>query len=170
MTDKNKKVFDALQKAMRAEMEGHYFYSMAAGACEDPKAKETFRALAEEERMHMEFLRRQYDSILETGKVDPKANMGVKTDLSDESPIFSSAIRSRIGDAHYEMTALAVAIQLERDAETFYRKMANESEDPELAGFYAELADWEAEHYRAFLAQQEGLKEDYWSEAGFAPF
>jgi rubrerythrin len=108
--------------------------------------------------------------VLDTGRPDENIKLGTQTDLSGPNPIFSDQIRSRLKDAHFEMTALAVGAQLELDAQKYYLKMAAESEDIVINTFYAELADWEAVHYRALLTQQESLKEDYWSGSGFAPF
>ena len=171
ITDENQKhVLEGLMKAMQAEREGHYFYKMAASATEDPKGREVFGRLADEEIGHFEFLRAQYKSILETGKIDVGAKLGQASDLSGKSPIFSQRLRDRIKDAHYEMTALSVAAQLERDAESHYRGEAAATADPAVKGFFLELAAWEARHYAAITAQQDELKEGYWADSGFAPF
>jgi len=171
ITDENqKRVLRGLVKAMQAEREGHTFYKMAAGATEDPKGREVFGRLADEEIAHFEFLRAQYKSLTETGKVDGSALLGTPSDLSGTSPIFSERLRDRIKDAHYEMTALSVAAQLEQDAERHYRAEANVAADPSVKRFFLELAAWEALHYAAITAQQDELKESYWAAGGFAPF
>ena len=90
--------------------------------------------------------------------------------LSDMSPIFSDQIKSRIQDAHIEMSALSIGIQLELDAMKFYKSQAEAADDPDITNFYNELAEWESGHYHALLKQQEELKEDYWSSGGFSPF
>jgi len=161
---------EGLLSAMRAEHEGHHFYRMAAQTTSDDKGQQIFERLAAEELDHFEFLRGQYRSVLETGKPDADLRLGPRSDLTGKSPIFSDRLRARLGEAHYEMTALAVGIQLELSAERFYSKAAAEAPDPGVAAFYRELAAWERGHYEALLAQQEDLKEDYWSASGFAPF
>ncbi len=165
-----KKVAEGLLKAMQAEREGQHFYMMAAQTCQDPKGREIFEQLALEELEHARFLKTQYQSVLDTGKPDTNLKLGTPTALTGPSPIFSDAIRSRLNDAHFEMTALSVGAQLELDAKNYYAERAAETDDLVIKTFYSELADWEAGHYRALLAQQESLKEDYWSESGFAPF
>lgn len=165
-----KQIASGILSAMQAENEGQHFYLMAAQSTTDPKGREVFERLAKEEKDHFEFLRAQYESVLRTGRPDVNLKLGPRTDLLGPSPIFSSALRSRIKDAHFEMTALAVGIQLEHSAQEYYTNMAVQSADPDIKSFYTELADWEAGHYHALLAQQEELKEDYWSGAGFAPF
>lgn len=170
MSAENKKrVADALLKAMQAEREGQHFYMMAAQTCKDPKGQETFEALALEELDHAEFLRKQYHSVLETGLPDKNVKLGKRMELIGANPIFSDKLRDRLKDAHFEMTALAVGAQLELDAHKFYSKMAAESEDSFIKEFYLELAEWESGHYHSLIAQQDSLKEDYWSDNSFAP-
>ncbi|MBW2277807.1 MAG: ferritin family protein [Deltaproteobacteria bacterium] len=165
-----KTMAEGLLTAMRAEHEGHHFYRMAAQSTDDDKGVEVFERLAAEELDHFEFLKKQYESVLQTGKSDADLKLGPRSDLTGKSPIFSDKLRARVGDAHYEMTALAVGVQLGLSAERFYKKAADEAPDSGVAAFYRELAAWEKGHYEALLAQQDDLKEDYWSAGGFAPF
>ena len=170
MTDDRKQVAESLLKAIKAERYGHDFYMMAANSTQDPKGREVFQQLAQEELDHMRFLKKHYDSVLATGKPDSNAKLGAQRDLSDMWPIFSESLKERVKDAHFEMTSLSVGIQLEHDAIQFYKDQAEASGDPELARFFGDLADWEAGHYAALLRQQEALKESYWSANGFTPF
>lgn len=164
------KLADNLMRAVKAERDGHSFYSMAATACQDAKAREIFSQLAAEELDHMQFLSRHYDSILKHGKPDSAAKLGPRHDLSGLSPIFSADIKTRIRDAHFEMSALSIGIQLELDAQNFYRNCAAETDSREIRDFFNELADWEAGHYQALLQQHESLKDDYWSANRFSAF
>ncbi len=159
-----------LLKAAQAEREGHSFYCMAATSSKDPKAKEIFAQLAAEELDHMGFLTRHYKSVLKTGGPDPSAKLGSRATLSGAWPIFSEAIKRRLKDAHFEMSALAIGIQLELDAQKFYRKLAGGTDEPVVKEFLLELADWEAGHYKSLLQQRDELKEAYWAENGFAAF
>ena len=170
MENNNKVLLDGLMQAIKGERDGYSFYMMASKGSDDPKGQEAFEQLAHEEMEHMHFLRQQYDSILRTGKPDLTIKLGSKTSLSEMSPIFSDQIKSRIGDAHIEMSALSIGIQLELDAMNFYKSQAEAADDPDIINFYNELAEWESGHYHALLKQQEELKEDYWSSGGFSPF
>jgi hypothetical protein len=170
MSDEQISLDRGLLKAIQAERDGHSFYAMAATSSQDPKAKEVFAQLADEELDHMSFLTRHYESVLKTGKPDASARLGPRADLSGAWPIFSDGIKTRIKDAHFEMSALSIGIQLELDAQKFYRAQADASGDPIAKQFYTELADWESGHYQALLTQQEELKQDYWAESGFAAF
>lgn len=170
MKDETKVVIEGLVKAIQAEQYGRDFYLMAANSTKDPKGKQVFEALAQEEAEHMRFLQAQHRSILETGKPDKTIKLGEQVDLSGMSPIFSDKLKSRIKEANFEMTSLSIGLQLEHDAMEYYRSQSQIASDSLIKEFYAQLADWEMGHYRALLKQQEELKEDYWSTGGFAPF
>jgi rubrerythrin len=163
-------IAEGLQKGIKAELEGNGFYTMAANSTSDPKGREVFLTLAAEELDHMKFLKGQYESIIKTGRPDPELKLGARMEFSGGFPIFSESIKARLGEAHIEMSALAIGIQLELDAMNFYKSQAKEVADAEMKKFYEMLAEWETGHYHALLSQQELLKEDYWADAGFAPF
>ena len=170
MENNNDALLEGLLQAIKAERDGYSFYMMAANGSSDPKGKEIFETLAHEELEHMSFLKQQHDAILKTGKPDSKIQLGKKLELNGMSPIFSEGIKSRIGGAHIEMSALSIGIQLELDAVKFYKAQADLSDDPIITDFFNELAEWEKGHYQALLNQQNELKEDYWSTGGFSPF
>jgi rubrerythrin len=170
MDEIRRKLLEALRKAIEAEHEGHGFYLMAARATEDPQGRSVFQALAEEEQHHASYLKSQYQSIRETGTVDTGVALGRPQTLAGNSPIFSPQLRTRIGDAHFEMSALGVGVHLEQNAIEFYRAQAEAAQDGAVRAFFRELADWETGHHQALLTQQQSLQEDYWSKNGFAPF
>lgn len=143
---------------------------MAAGNTSDPKGKEVFEMLAREELAHVRFLRTQYDSVIKSGAPDKSVKLPKHQSLQGDHPIFSDRLRGRIKDAHMEMSALAIGIQLELSSIQFYKGEADAADDDAVKEFYTELADWEKEHYEALLRQQDSLKEDYWAAGGFSPF
>ena len=161
---------DGLRKAMQAEHEGHHFYRMAASATRDAKGQKVFEQLAAEEMEHFTFLQTQLGAVTKTGKLDPQARLGEPANLSDPHPIFSPEIRKRIGEAHYEMTALSIAIQLELSAVSFYAGEARDATVAEVKAFYEKLASWERGHLSALQRQADELKEEYWTEGHFWPF
>ncbi len=170
MGDSNQRIIEALVAAIRAEGDGFNFYSMAAGSIKDEKGKEVFFTLAQEELSHKHFLEAQLESFRKNGSVDKSIKLGNPAGLESDSPIFSPQIKNRLKEAHFEMSALSVGIQLELSAQNFYRKEAKEAKDPDVREFFEKLAEWEALHYHALLRQQDELKDDYWTDGGFAPF
>lgn len=171
MTQPHSQPLDALQHAVQSELEGHHFYRMAAQATQDPKGREVFTRLAEEELEHARVLSGWTHRLSHSPSADTDLpTLSEPAPLAGPSPIFSESIRARVSEAHFEMTALSVGIQLEDAARRFYQEAAAQTEDPALAALFERLASWEAGHYRALLAQQEALKGEYWAASGFAPF
>jgi rubrerythrin len=170
MGEIGKQLLDALRQAIAAEHEGYGFYLMAARSTQDEQGRTVFQALADEELHHAAYLKAQYRSLAETGHIDAQVQLGRPHAVTAGNPIFSPALRARIGDAHFEMSALGVGVHLEQSAIEFYRAQANQASDPAVRRFFDELAEWERGHYEALLSQQRTLQDDYWSQNGFAPF
>jgi len=103
----NERILKGLKQAMQAEADGHNFYKMAANNTNDEEGKEVFLQLAQDEVEHFIFLKAQYDSIIETGKVDMNVKLGKPSTEANESPIFSEGFKSRLNEAHLEMSALS---------------------------------------------------------------
>ena len=170
MNDAQQSIARALEHALKAESDGRHFYSMAARTTDDPKGREAFLLLAEEEESHFSFLLAHHKAVVETGKLAENVSLGKPRDWTATGPIFSDAIRARLKEAHFEMTALSVGMQLELSSIQFYEEQAGKAGDPSLKAFYGELAAWERLHYEALQRQQDDLKQDYWSANAFAPF
>jgi rubrerythrin len=154
---------------MQAERIGHEFYKNAAQTTTDPTGRDTFLQLAREEQEHFEFLATHYKSLVERGVLSG-AKLGHAASHPADNPIFSPELRGRIKQAHFEMSALAIAVQLELNGITHYREQAAKATLPEVKSFYEELVAWEGVHYDALLRQQQMLQEEYWADAGFSPF
>lgn len=170
MDEATQRITEGLKKAIQFEGDGYNFYRMAASGTTDEKGREVFDMLAREEAEHAKFLRLQYDSFIKTGKADPDAKLPGHARNTEAHPIFSEKIRARISEAHIEMSALAIGIQLELNSIKFYQEQEQASNDPNVQAFFRELVEWEQGHYDLLSRQQSSLKEDYWSAGGFAPF
>jgi rubrerythrin len=170
--EKRDQLLEIVKKAIRVENDGYQFYRVAEEKTKDPKGKEVFASLANDETNHMQILKSLYQSIKEKGeyKFDEVKDMKHILETTSESPIFSKEFKQRIGQAEFEMTALSVGILLEKDSIEFYKKAAQQSEDEEVKMLFSYLANWEGEHLRALVQQQKFLQEDYWTEARFYPF
>jgi rubrerythrin len=167
--DKNtEEILEGIKTAMEAELIGHAFYKNAAENTDDPMGKETFSRMAEEEQSHFNYLRHQYKSVLEKGAFDFGEKLQPQHKHA-EHPIFSDAIKNRIKESHFEVSALTIGMKLEMDAMNFYRSCSEKAQDEEVKKFYYELADWEQDHYRAFKQQLDLLKQDYFEANNFIP-
>jgi rubrerythrin len=170
MTEENKAIIEGLAKAIMTEIDGYIFYSMAQKNVRDEKGKEMFSMLADEELAHRKFLEAQYKSIVDNGDLNKQIDLPDRHTWSHNYPIFSKAIIKRLDDAHFEMSALSIGIQLELSSEQYYRTQAKNSQNQDLADMYLKLANWESAHYHALIEQYNTLKDEYWTANGFAPF
>jgi rubrerythrin len=164
------KILAGLKDAILTEQTGNNFYTVASQNTSDDQGKEVFLMLAAEEALHQKWLQEQY-GLLQQGK-DPQPLISTDSGavLDDRNPIFSPELKHRIAEAHWEMTALSVGLELEHATIARYRDLAAASDSPELKHFFQKLMHWEEEHARALEQQSKLLREAYWSEAHFAPF
>lgn len=169
MSQTRDQLIAGLKEAILTERTGVQFYTVAANNTTDVQGREVFQQLARDEAEHQQWLRRQYGHIVE-GTPWEEMRPAFHADLSRPSPIFSDGLRSRIGEAHWEMTALSVGLALEEATVTRYRDLARAAEQPDVRRFFEELARWEESHAEALRRQSNLLKESYWDEAHFAPF
>ncbi|MBM3331479.1 hypothetical protein FJY68_06450 [candidate division WOR-3 bacterium] len=169
MTQTRDQLLAGLKEAILAEQTGFQFYTVAAANTTDARGREIFQQMAREETEHQQWLSRQYGHLV-GGTPWEEMKPVPHSDLSGPSPIFSDELRSRIGEAHWEMTALSVGLALEEATAIRYQRLAQAAEQPEVRRFFDELAKWEESHAEALRRQSGLLKESYWHEAGFAPF
>lgn len=170
--EKTDQLLEVVKNAIRVENDGFQFYRLAEEKTKDPKGKEVFASLANDETNHMQILKSLYQSVKEKGeyKFDEAKDMKHILETTSESPIFSKEFKERVEQAGFEMTALSIGILLEKNSIEFYKRSAQQSEDEEIKMLFNYLADWEGEHLRALVKQQKFLQEDYWTEARFYPF
>jgi rubrerythrin len=170
--EKNERLLKVVKDAIRVEHDGYQFYRLTEEKTQDPKGKEVFASLAQDETNHMQILKSLYESIKGKGefKFDDVKDMKHILDTTSESPIFSKEFKQRLDQGAFEMTALSIGILLEKNSIDFYKKSAQETEEKDIKMLFNYLADWEGEHLRALVSQQKYLQEDYWTEARFYPF
>jgi rubrerythrin len=156
--------------AMKGELEGRELYKTAAASTDDSKAREVFSYLAEEENKHFETLEKMYHGILKGEELEIPPMQRLVRFEDAQSPIFSRDFKSRIAEKHFEMSALSIALKLERDSSQYYKKMSDESEDEQLKDFFSRLAQWETDHYDALYKEIQFLEDEYYEKNNFSPF
>jgi len=163
----------ALTMAMRIEQNGYRFYRRAAEETDDPKAKELFNGLAEDEIAHESILRTRLKALEQDGEWKPVAatEWPDAVPFEGEGPIFSrERIEEGVRDYTSELSALRMAYLIEKNAVEFYTKAARETDDPVGKAMYQDLVDWEKTHQRVLEEEYEFLAERFKLDMGFAPF
>jgi rubrerythrin len=144
---------EALRVAMFIEARNARIYEQFAelfGSFQDADSRtiaDVFSEMAEEEYMHGTVLQERYTERF--GDAACPITADEVEDLVElphvpDGNIFAIA---RAGASTVPSTqGLAIALAAEEGALRFYRRLAELTEEPELATFYAELAHFEAEH------------------------
>jgi rubrerythrin len=156
----NTVALQALRQAIRLEQDGYNFYTEAAERTADPRGKEMFLSLADDEKLHLRIVQDQYEaltagegwvSFLEETEVEP-------VDL--DKPLFPperEALEKAIDPKASDMDALLFALQIENESYELYRKAATETADPAGQAMYQYLAGQERIHFDILMVNYEHL-------------
>lgn len=129
---------EAIAMALDFERKVRDHYHRNEKAIEDPLGRRVFAALATEEQGHVDYLEHCLSEWKRTGKV-PKVSLksvlptGVKW-IEASRKKFSGRPARKIASVG-EIDALKVALQYEKDADSFYRKLVRELPEDEQALF-----------------------------------
>jgi rubrerythrin len=156
-----------LKEAMAIEMTGREFYRVTAEKTSDDKGRETFEFLSTEEEKHFHLLQTWLLQV-EQGEIEPVVLSA--PDAHPPSRVFSAEFIRRIGEKHFEMSALSIGALLEKNSLEFYAKAAQDASDPAEKRIFQELSAWETQHHQMLVKELESLQEAYWTTNRFAPF
>jgi rubrerythrin len=152
----NTVALQALRQAIRLEQDGYKFYTEAAERTTDPRGREMFLSLADDERLHLRIVQDQYEalsagqgwvSFFEALELNP-------VDL--DKPLFPPD-RETIGPEASDIDALLFALQIENESYELYRKAASETADPAGKAMYQRLASQERTHFDILMLNYEHL-------------
>ncbi|MCK9613475.1 MAG: ferritin family protein [Bacteroidales bacterium] len=165
----NEKALEILKSAILMEARGQAFYKNVAEQTKSEDVKNIFNIMASEEKLHAEYLSKQYSSIKNTGKPDHQT----LPEVSDENVvnmILSPEIKNQISGAGYEAAAISASIDMENKAVEVYTEFANRSSDVSIKELFMWLADWEKGHVKILNELDNELKEKIWFDNNFWPF
>ncbi len=162
---------EALKVAMATEKKGYDFYKEIADQIEDPKAREMFLSLAQDEIQHLHWLEAQEESLLKKGKWLAYEPPPQKARVVEALPIFSSEeVKERMGKYHSELSALKSGLEMEESSRQLYLKAAAECLDEKGRAMFSHLAAWEQEHWELLKREYDFLMGEYKKSMGFEPF
>ncbi len=162
------KVSDVLKMAYSMEIGGMEFYNSQKEKVKSSKLGEIFTYLANMEKSHAEFLKRQIE----------KSDRGEKLDFlpeSKEDSMFIDRMKqqkvetSNLDDDLGDFSIIRMAYLIERDFEKFYRKASEEAEEKEIKAVFAGLAKWEEGHAEMLKNELEDIIARNSIELGFYP-
>lgn len=146
-----KGIEEAVALAIEREIEARDFYMQQADLMENPKFKELYKHLADEEVMHIGYLEGYRDK-----KELPTLSTEVPSGQSF-SPEFdvgqTKTGKITLGDAGI----LLAAMRHERKSEDFYSEMAKRVEDETQKKFFEMLSGYERSHYEVIDSYLENI-------------
>lgn len=150
----------ALQQAIAIEQEGLEFYNQAAEWTSDPRGRDVFGSLAQDEELHLRIVRRQYQSLSHSGEWKTSDELeAVKADL-DQALLFPTGeegLKEAIQPDASDREALLFALEIEHRNYELYRKAALETEAPLGREMYQRLAAAEQNHFNLVMLNYEHL-------------
>ncbi len=124
-------VEEVLRKAIQSEVESRTFYQKMAERAGTPAVRSRMLQLADSELVHRAKLERKYREATGMSAPDPEP---VQLDLPPDLVQLDMA------------RAVKVALEREREAESYFRFMAERVPDTELGRLFMELAETEWKH------------------------
>jgi len=140
-----------IQRAVQTEKDGNLFYSRAAGATRDPKAKKMFELLARDELYHVKIIEDLYRDLLTGGNIEAVKGYPI-FEKRDEN------FREEISNSGSEADVLEQAIGDEMASKDFYREAAEVLEPGEEKEIFLDLMEMEEGHIRLLKAELDFLK------------
>jgi len=143
---------EALQLALKMETDGYNFFKDAATKARTPLAKEAFQYFAEWELEHVEFIKKMYQKLSDSGEwlsVDQMnqkvgdATAAIKTIFKEKHEQIDEHVKTETSD----LEAYLLAKDIEDKATAFYKSKADVAEDPAAKKFFTFMIDLEREHY-----------------------
>ena len=167
---KESKSLEILKMALLMEHRGKAFYQKVAEQTDDEDVKNIFLIMADEERLHIDYLSKQFAHYQKNQKFD---NQNLTLSGSDDgiaNLVLSEDIKNKISASGFEAAAISAAIDMENKAIAVYKERAENAEDPEEKELYNWLANWEKDHLRILAQLNKELTEKVWYDNQFWPF
>jgi rubrerythrin len=148
---------DALRIAIATERSGLEFYARAAKLTTDPRGREVFQRLAEEEKEHLHTLEQRYGELLaEDEALETRPTFlffkGAANGIFAEG---AEKLRKGVNDQQ----ALLIGIKCERGSHQFFKRYGERFEDSEGKRIFLEFADEERVHLELLIREYRSLRE-----------
>jgi len=158
MTDKGK-AYTALSRALKLEQDGLRFYLRAVRQTADEKGRAMFKSLADDERMHLDMIKRQLHALGAEGSYVLLPDIDVP-DIDLEEKLFPperEQVEAKIGMEPGELDALHLALDNENKSYALYVAAAQETDDEAGKQIYLWLADAERTHFNLLMSNYTSL-------------
>lgn len=163
-----KEELSIISQAVLNEIEGYEFYKLASKQAESKGTKEAFLILANEENKHAEYLKKLWRKLSDGGEIAIDAI--IDSGIIIPSPEIYRWDKIDKSSTSVAMSVFGIGMQMEQSSIEFYEDAKNKITSKAIKELFDILIGWEKVHLNQFSEQYSLLKEDWWSEQGFAPF
>ncbi len=162
-----------LEFAMKMELDARDFYLDSLERVRHHETKQLVADLAEWEKGHYEFLKKQKESVEKNSRWDTAAKPPVEEAAGEEiisSKKEGTQVEPPLGELTTDMGVLRMALAIETDFCNFYKNAAKNLDDEEGRKILEMLSEWESGHQQMINEQYRALHRDFMAEMGFEPF
>jgi Fur family ferric uptake transcriptional regulator len=147
---------DALRIAIATERSGLEFYTRAARITRDPRGREVFLRLAEEEKHHLGTLEQRYQKLLDQ---DPllESRPTFLFFKGAANGLFSQGAEDLLAEGVDDRQAYKIGIRCERGSHRFFKRYGERFEDSEGKQIFLEFAEEERNHLEMLLREYRAL-------------
>jgi len=148
-----------LKTAILNEIEGQFFYRLAAEKTGSEEVRNAFLLLAGEEEKHEKWLRNLFD----------QSGEGAGAVVAAEEPGIFTWKRAGTESGSLEVSAFHIGILMEQSSIDFYRQAAGKTTLPAARQLYEKLVKWEEDHLASLEKIYDDLRDEWWDKQGFSP-
>jgi rubrerythrin len=152
------KTLEALQVAIRMEIDGRKFYEEASRKCEIKVGRELYEWLSEQEDWHRQKFEEIFKSIQQNKDWPSVEVIGGKKGNADE--IFAKVTKEDVCElktARVELDTLGKALEIEDKTRIYYKQQGEAAVFEAQKKFYKILSQEEYKHYLALVDYREYL-------------
>ena len=150
-------LLDALTQGMKLEKDGRELYTSIAEHMEDPDTKAMFTQLAADEVDHFNYIKRQYDALVDGEGWQAIPEMALVEAVDAVSVVFppEKQVLSQLPSNPSEEDALLFALAVEDKSFKLYHNSAGLAKDPEAQKLFMQLAGAEQTHFEVLMQRYE---------------
>lgn len=157
MSDNREAHVEALQVALDTEKKGCRFYKIAAKSSKDPKGREVFEHLANDEVEHMGAIATIFESLTNDEPWMTYEEAAAKYGDTPKEKIIFPDVPEEAQEGFDDLLALEEALEFEKKAVQFYTEQAEASGDEKAKAFYQSLIEIEESHVQIIQAELDSL-------------
>lgn len=148
---------EILTRAMKLEQEGEEFFLRAAESSDDPETSKIFRSLADDEKNHFNYIKRELDALKAGNPWEPIPELDSIEAADVADPVFPKGVTAldELPKDATDEDALLFGLGVEVKTYELYSSSAKESVSKEARELFKKMAVVERGHFNLLMTQYE---------------